>query len=493
MIKMIIKTDPSEIQNFLSDASNFKGECEAVYFPENKEEVKSILKEANLLRKRVTVSGNGTGLTGARVPQNGIVISTEKLNRIIEINTTQGYAILEPAVLLSDFLEKLKEVGFFYPPDPTEKNCFIGGTVATNASGAKTFKYGPTRCFVEELEVILPTGDEIYLIRGKYIASDYILKLLTYEGSEFTLRLPEYELPLTKNASGYFSQRNIDAIDLFVGSEGTLGIFTKIKLRILPLPQNIISAIFFFKDNIDALEFIQEARNISYSTRKQNLINEPDALALEFFDSNSLEFLKPEYPNIPDEVKAAVWLEQEANISNEDLLLERWTSILLKHKGSEELVWFATDEKERFKISEFRHTVAAKVNEYITRNNFRKLGTDVAVPDNVFIKFHNEIKELAVQSGLKFLIYGHFGNSHIHLNILPKDQKEYETGRKLYLTICDLAVSYSGTISAEHGVGKMKHEYLERMLGKKVIDQMREVKRTLDPNYILGVNNIFSA
>lgn len=490
---MIIKTDPSEIQNFLSDASNFKGECEAVYFPENKKEVKSILKEANLLRKKVTVSGNGTGLTGARVPQNGIVLSTEKLNRIIEINTTEGYAIVEPAVLLSDFLVELKKVDFFYPPDPTEKNCFIGGTVATNASGAKTFKYGPTRCFVEELEVILPTGDEIYLIRGKYIASDYTLKLLTNEGSEFTLHLPEYELQLTKNASGYFSQKNIDAIDLFVGSEGTLGVFTKIKLRILPLPHNVISAIFFFKDEINALEFIQEARNISYSTRKQNLINEPDALALEFFDSHSLKFLKPEYPNIPDEAKAAVWLEQEANNFNEDLLLEKWTSLLIAHNGYEELVWFATDEKERFKISEFRHTVAAKVNEYITRNNFRKLGTDVAVPDNVFIKFHKQIKELAIQSGLHFLIYGHFGNSHIHLNILPKNQKEYETGKKLYLTICDLAVSYSGTISAEHGVGKMKHEYLERMLGKKVVDQMRELKRTLDPNYILGVNNIFSA
>ncbi len=172
---MIIKTSQEEIQNYLSDASNYKGNCEAVYFPENKEDIIGILKEANKLKKKVTVSGNGTGLTGARVPEGGIVISTEKLNRILEINTEFDYAVVEPAVLLSEFLDRLKLAGYFYPPDPTEKNCFIGGTVATNASGAKTFKYGPTRNYVEELEIVLPTGDELYLIRGKTISSNYKL------------------------------------------------------------------------------------------------------------------------------------------------------------------------------------------------------------------------------------------------------------------------------------------------------------------------------
>lgn len=489
---MLIKTDQEEIQNFLSDASNFRGNCEAVYFPDNKEEIKSILKEANQLKKKVTVSGNGTGLTGARVPQSGIVISTEKLNRIIEINTTEGYVIVEPAVLLSDLFHELKSSAYFYPPDPTEKNCFIGGTVATNASGAKTFKYGPTRCFVEELEVILPTGDELNLIRGKTIAADFNLILKITEGKEISLMLPEYDLPLTKNAAGYFTSKNADAIDLFIGSEGTLGIFTKIKLKILPLPESVISTVFFFNDENDALTFIKDAREISYITRKNEVLNDLDALALEFFDSNALQFLKSDYPNIVADAKAAVWLEQEADSDNEDILLEKWSLFLIEHNGNEESVWFATDEKEREKISEFRHAVSAKVNEYISRNDFKKLGTDVAVPDKLFIKFYKEIKKLAVNSNLDFLIYGHFGNSHIHLNMLPKNQSEYEQGRKLYYEICDKAVEYSGTISAEHGVGKLKREYLERMLGDKVINQMRQVKRTLDPNYILCAGNIFS-
>jgi D-lactate dehydrogenase (cytochrome) len=205
-----------------------------------------------------------------------------------------------------------------------------------------------------------------------------------------------------------------------------------------------------------------------------------------------LQFLKSDYPNIPDNSQAAVWLEQEANAENEDSLLELWTSFLNVHGGDEESVWFATDEKEREKIYEFRHAVASKVNEYISRNNFRKLGTDVAVPDNVFMKYYDEIKNLAVNSNLDFLIYGHFGNSHIHLNILPKNQGEYEQGRKLYYEICDKAVEYSGTISAEHGVGKLKREYLKRMLGEKVINQMRELKKTVDPNYILCTGNIFN-
>jgi D-lactate dehydrogenase (cytochrome) len=489
---MLVKRNQEEIQNYLSDASNFKGTCEAVFFPENKDELKSIIREANKFKRKVTISGNGTGLTGARVPEGGIVVSTEKFNKIIEINTEAGYAVVETGVLLSEFLNKLKHSGFFYPPDPTEKNCFLGGTVATNASGAKTFKYGPTRNYVQELEVVLPTGDEVYLVRGRDIATDYKLTLTTSEGNKIVIRLPEYELPLTKNAAGYFTAKNIDAIDLFVGSEGTLGIFTKIKLKILPLPEKVISAVIFFKNENDALKFIEDARTISYSARNNNIRNELDALALEFFDRNSLQFLKSDYPNIPDNSQAAVWLEQEANAENEDSLLEKWTSFLNVHGGNEESVWFATDEKERGKIYEFRHAVASKVNEYISRNNFRKLGTDVAVPDNVFMKYYDEIKNLAVNSNLDFLIYGHFGNSHIHLNILPKNQGEYEQGRKLYYEICDKAVEFSGTISAEHGVGKLKREYLKRMLGEKVINQMRELKKTVDPNYILCTGNIFN-
>ena len=169
---MIIKTEQDEIQNYLVDASNTKGFCEAVYIPENVSETGGIIKKANEKKHSITISGNGTGLTGARVPKGGIVISTEKLNKIIEINLEEKFALVEPGVLLSELQDAVNSKGLLYPPDPTERNCFIGGTVATNASGARTFKYGPTRNYVEELEIILPDGDFLFLKKGNNFADD---------------------------------------------------------------------------------------------------------------------------------------------------------------------------------------------------------------------------------------------------------------------------------------------------------------------------------
>jgi D-lactate dehydrogenase (cytochrome) len=137
---MIIKTSPDEIQNYLVDAANYKGWCEKVYIPEKVSEISEVMRDAYNNNIKVTVAGNGTGLTGARVPEGGIVISTEKLNRIIEINKDDFYAVVEPGVILTDLLNELRSFNLLYPPDPTEKNCFIGATAATNASGEKTFK-----------------------------------------------------------------------------------------------------------------------------------------------------------------------------------------------------------------------------------------------------------------------------------------------------------------------------------------------------------------
>lgn len=488
---MIIKTKKDEIQNYLVDASNFKGKCDAVYIPFDKEELKKILKEANQQKIKITVSGAGTGLTGARVPEEGIVISTEKLNHIIEINTKENYVVVEPGVYLSHLLEESKKVDRFYPPDPTEKNCFIGGTVATNASGAKTFKYGATRNFVQELEIILADGDELYLKRGEFFADGNKLKLKTKSGKEILLELPEINLPVTKNASGYFIKQNMDAIDLFIGSEGTLGVFSKIKLKILPYPERIISMVAFFNNEIDALRFINEARNITYQSRKKNLKDEIDALALEFFDGNSLKFLSFDFPNIPTNTSAAVWFEQEANLSNEDLLIEKWFNLISKYKVEEENIWFATSEIERKKLEEFRHAISWKVNDYISRNNFRKLGTDVAVPDNQMINFYNYLIELMSDSDIDYVLYGHLGNSHFHLNMLPKNENEFERGRELYRRICLKAIELKGTVSAEHGIGKIKTQYLIDMFGERTVNQMKSIKKQLDPNYILGVGNIF--
>ena len=487
---MIIKTEQDEIQNYLIDASNTKGFCEAVYIPENVSEMGQIIKEANEKKHSVTISGNGTGLTGARVPKGGIVISTEKINKIIEINLEEKFALVEPGVLLSELQDAVNSKGLLYPPDPTERNCFVGGTVATNASGARTFKYGPTRNYVEELEIILPDGDFLYLKRGENFADDLSLTLKTSSGKDINLLLPDYEMPKVKNASGYFCKRNMDAIDLFIGSEGTLGVITKIKLKLLLLPLNELSCILFFETENNALNFLIRARDESYKNRKLKIVNSIDATALEYFDENSLRFLLNDYPNIPVNAKAAVWFEEQCN-DNEDELLELLINLFLDYNGKDEDAWFAMTDKDRENIIAFRHTISTSVNEYITRNNFRKLGTDVAVPDDKFIDFYYAIKKEVETQNLDYVIYGHLGNSHVHLNMLPKTEEEFVKGKELYKSICSHAISLGGTFSAEHGVGKNKRGYLVEMYGQENVNKMRMLKKTLDPNYIFGVGNIF--
>ena len=490
---MIVKKRIDEIQNFLSDASNYKGFCEAVYFPENTSEVSQILKEANAKRIPVTIAGNGTGLTGARVPEGGIVISTDNLNKVIYIDSEKMYAVSEPGVLLSDLLSALKEKNLLYPPDPTENNCYLGGTVATNASGEKTFKYGPTRNYILELEIVLAEGEILNIKRREYLADNYKLQMKTDSGKEININLPSYNMPAVKNSAGYFVKPGMDAIDLFIGSEGTLGVITKIKIKLLPNPEKIISCVVFFESEENALDFIQKAREISYTSRAYNNIQAIDALSLEYFDEMTLEFMREDYKQIPDVVKAGVWFEQEVNKANEEFFLDQWLTLIREFKGDEDSAWFAFTESDKDKLQIFRHAISQKIIELIAKNNVKKLGTDVAVPDIKFRELYNFSKKAVQESKFVYLIYGHFGNSHMHLNILPKNEEEYLKGKTIYNAICKKAAELGGTISAEHGIGKLKTEYFIDMYGNDIIKKMAELKKTLDPNMILGSGNIFKA
>ena len=486
---MIIKNSADEIQNYLVDASNTKGYCDSVYFPENENDIITILREANSRNIDVTISGNRTGLTGAAVPDGGIVISMERMNRIREINTAENFALVEPGVILSTLQSEVEKKGLIYPPDPTERNCFIGGTVATNASGAQSFYYGATRGFVIGLEVILPIGGRIILERNNIFADDLKLKLKTVEEIELNVTLPEYNFPATKNAAGYFCRKGMDAIDLFIGSEGTLGVITKIKLKLLPKPEEIISVILFFNDEPSAFNFLNKARILS--KKNKDLIDQISALSLEYFDQNALEFLRDDYPKIPESAKAAIWFEQIVN-GNRDKLTEQWLKLFASAGGNENDAWYAINFKEKEEIKNFRHSISAKVNEFITQNNFRKLGTDTAVPENKLEEYYHFLKKIMKEQAIKYVIYGHFGDSHIHLNMLPKSDEQFERGKNIYTKICIEALRLGGTFSAEHGVGKNKTKLLLEMYGNEVVQKMKEIKRTLDPNLIMCKNNIFN-
>ncbi|MEW6006419.1 MAG: FAD-binding oxidoreductase [Stygiobacter sp.] len=481
---MIIKTNKDEFENYLSDASNFKGDAEALYIPENESEIIDLLKKCNETKTNVTISGNGTGLTGARVPLNGIIISTERLNKILELNIEEKYLIVQPAVILKDLQTFVEEHNLFYPPDPTERNCFIGATVATNSSGARTFKYGPTRNFVLGLKIVLPTGDTLTLERGREKAFNYEATLITSERNILSFSIPKFVMPKTKNAAGYFCKENMDLIDLFIGSEGTLGIITEIKLKLLDYNKNVLSAISFFKNENDAFNFVDEAKKLSFDIN--SII---DARGLEFFDHHTLNYLRKDFSSVPENT-CAVWFEQEIN-NNEDELVEEWMSLISKHSSDLETTWLAFDKIEQEKFKEFRHSIAWKVNEIVAQRNLRKVGTDVAVPDEYFFEFYKWMKNLVEENSIEYVVYGHLGNNHPHLNMIPKNKDEFELCKKLYGEICKQAVKYNGTVSAEHGIGKSKRDYLLMMYDEGVIKEMAKLKLVFDPNKILNIGNIF--
>lgn len=476
---MQTKVDPDEIQSFLSDASFIRdGYAERVVLPESVADVSEILASANRDRIPVTVSGAGTGTVGGRVAFGGIVLATDKLNHIKSIVHEEhgGFAVVEAGVVLSDLQRAVDQEGLLYPPDPTERGCFVGGTVATNASGARTFKYGPTRNYVRALKVVLASGEVLDLRRGDVRAdSDGRISLGSIE-----VQLPSYRLPNTrKNASGYFVAPEMDAVDLFIGSEGTLGVICEVEVRLLPKPEGLLSGVVFFAGEADVLALVSDVRAHG------------DARALEFFDRESLNFLRQKYSTIPEEAVGAIFFEQETNEATEEAVLSGWQELLDQHHALADS-WFATNEQDQAKLREFRHQLPVLMNEWFARYRQRKVSTDMAVPDEAFPGLFRLYKETLQSSGMRYTIFGHIGDNHVHVNILPRDDAEGARARELYVEFLKYAASVGGTLSAEHGVGKLKRDYLHFFYNDQQLREMARLKKAFDPNGILGRDNIFS-
>lgn len=494
---MLTKRGSDEIQSFLTDSSNLGGGyASRVVIPETAEEVAEALAEASNGGTPVTVAGAGTGIVGGRVPFGGIVLATDRLNRIKEISGsgTGGRALAEAGVVLAEFQHAVESRGFLYPPDPTERSCYLGATVATNASGARTFKYGATRSYVTALRVALTTGDVLDIKRGAIHANtDGQLIIPLAGGRKVEARLPSYSMPQTrKHASGYYVARGMDAIDLFIGSEGTLGVITEVETKLLPMPENVLSGVAFFKSETDLLGFVREARALSLQTR-EGRTGGVDARALEYFDDESLRFLRAKYSQVPEQsTGGAIFFEQETTSETEDDLMSVWLDLLERHQALLDDSWFATNEQDRSRLREFRHSLPVFVNEWLARHGQRKVSTDMAVPDDEFAAMLRFYKETLQESGLRHVIFGHIGDNHVHVNIMPRDDREALAAREIYMRFVRRAVSCGGTISAEHGIGKLKRDYLRLLYTEENLREMAALKRAFDPACILGRGNIFA-
>ena len=446
---------------YLEDASGFRGHAERLFIPEDESGVAEVLQRATRERIPVTISGAGTGVSGGRVPLGGWLLSLEKFSRL-EIN--RGTALAGTGVLLRDLQAAAAAAGQFYAPDPTETMAFIGGTINTNASGARSFKYGATRQHVSELHAVLASGEILHVRRNQ--AADFAIPSISIPRS-------------TKHAAGYSLRAGMDWIDLFVGSEGTLGVVTGAELKLLQAPQSLLGGVIFFANDAAA----QDAVDDWSETASPRMI--------EYFDRPSLELLRTRFPEIPTNAAAALLIEQELQ-SEDDGETAHWLERIERAKALVNDSWFGTSAADRERFRFFRHSLPELVNETLRRNGCLKMGSDCAVP----VQHNREMLNFyrASLDGLfrgRYVIFGHIGDAHLHVNILPSKEESAQAA-EILLEFARKAVELGGSVSAEHGLGKRKTHLLPIQYSPREIEAMRAVKRRLDPAWILGRGTLFA-
>jgi FAD/FMN-containing dehydrogenase len=412
--------------------------------PRDESEVLSCIASGQPL----TISGGGTGLTGGRVAQGGWVVSLENFNKL---EVAEGHAIVGAGLLLRD----LKAPNQFYAPDPTETWAALGGTIATNASGSRSFLYGSTRRHINRLRVALMNGT----IR------DF------HRGEKVDFPVPVLPIPrTTKHTAGYYLRPDLDWVDLFTGSEGTLGIILEAEVKLLPNPADLLTAVVFFPSDETALDAVDLWRNI------------PGLRMLEYMDTGSLSLLKSH--DTPRAAKAALLIEQEG--TDPDDRLEQAEALW---EGS----WFGSSATDRERFRVFRHALPELVNDTVRRQGSMKMGTDFAVPidrNRDMLKIYGEACNRQFPD--RYVIFGHIGDAHLHVNLLPSTPEQQEKATQLILDLARAAVGLGGTVSAEHGLGKRKAHLLNLQFTPEQIESMKTVKRRLDPDWRLGRGTLFA-
>lgn len=488
---MIIKTDIDTIHPYTFDSSNMHGHADIVYIPSDFGELHQAVLTCISQHQKVTFSGAGTGITGSRVPLGGAVISTESLKSIHSFG--EGKVCVEPGVTLNELDEFLRPKGYFLAPNPTEMNSSIGGNVATNASGSRTFKYGAIREHILALKLILPDGEILELERGKNFAEGYCLELYSVGGKKYSLELPEYKMPQTKNATGYYAKPGMDAIDLFIGNEGTIAAIGEITLKVLPLPESIIGGIIYFESEKSLLDFVIETRDLSLKNNQLPIenMNNISARLVEYFDNPSLNLLRPKFSHIPPQAVGAVWFEQEYIPEHEDEIIAKWYSLIETYSTLSDATIIALTDKQHKELADFRHELPLQVYENLTENSQKKVGLDTAVPKEYFPELFNYYSAIFSNLELEHVIFGHIGNSHLHANIFCQNDAEYSKAIEIYDSCIEKTLQLNGTVSAEHGIGKLKKKYLIKMYGTQTVEEMKNIKKYFDPELLFGNGTMF--
>ena len=464
----VVTADRDILEGYSSDAI-FQAMPNALARPKSVKELQALLAFCHQQNIAATPCGSQTSVTGASVGE-GLVVSMEHLSKawkLYEDPQKAGRWLVEarPAILLGDLQDVLEERGYFYPPDPTSrKSVQLGSTIATNASGEDSYKYGSTRRWVRGLSYIAADGSHHRAERH-----------LDEVGSG------------AKNTCGYALQGS--EIDLIIGSEGTLGFITEVTLEVLPFVPKFFAILFFLPSEESALAETLFLHNSS----------DFDLRCLEYMDEGAVRILHQKGIPVPKQAKTALYVKHEFDSEDdEEAKMEHWVNYLetlyqkLDCEALMEAVHLARDSGDQARLREWRHHIPATNNELAAqfqKHGGGKVGTDWYVPldqlKGMFTEVRQDVEEMLC------VVFGHIGNGHPHFNFLAKNAHEYKRARQLLLKHCALAVSCGGGVSGEHGLGKLKSHLLAVQFSEDEINEMMKIKKKMDPKGILAPGNIF--
>lgn len=434
-------TSPEELVAYSYDATRREAIPWAVARPVSAAEISEILRIANRERFPVVPRGAGTGMSGGSVPvRAGLVLSLERMNKIIEIDERDMIAVVEPGVVTGDLQRAVEARGLFYPPDPgSHRFCTIGGNVAECAGGMRAVKYGVTRDYVLGLEVVLPTGE---IIRT---------------GSR-----------TIKSVAGY------DLTRLITGSEGTLGIATRIILKLLPLPESVRTLTAFYRD-------IESAGRTVTDIFAGRILPR----ALEFIDHQALRAVEGYlHEDLSAGAAAMLLIEVDGPSGTTEREIEKIAGIC-EHAGALRVSRAGNDE-ERERLWRARRSLSAAL--YTIKP--RKINEDIVVPRSRIPDLLAEAGRIAQRHDVVIVNFGHAGDGNIHMNIMI-DEHELPRATKAAEDIFEATLKMGGSISGEHGIGLTKAAYLPGETGPDALAAMRKIKNVLDPNNILNPGKIF--
>ena len=440
-----ITTEKEELVCYSYDSSIAEPEIpRAVAWPRSQEQVVRLVKYAAEHNIAIIPRGAGTGMAGSSVPvaTECMVISFEKMRKIIDINTKNMTVVVEPGILNSTLQKELKYLGFFYPPDPASLNIStIGGNVATNAGGPRAVKYGVTRDYVMEIEAVAADGS-----------------LITAGGRTH------------KRAVGY------DLRNLLVGSEGTLALSTRIRLKILPMPQDVITLLIVFKDLEAAGSAVTKIISSNIIPRTMELMDRLSIEAVESYKSTGL----------PHDAEALLLIELDGHAAAIQKEAESVVDIC-SMLGGDAIV--AEDEAARERLWEARRSISPA----LYRIKPSKINEDIVVPRDKVAAILKDIRQLSEESGIKIISFGHAGDGNLHVNIMTdiNNHEEYRQGLSMVRKLFEITLGYKGSISGEHGIGITKAAYLEMEIKKKEIELMKGIKKAFDPKGLFNPGKIF--